>query len=68
VKGRTQLPEIVNRYMKGEFEIDSFITHRFKFSEINQSFKVLHEGDCIRAVMYFDGYEKEGEDIKKIEN
>jgi len=53
VKGRSQLPGYVDRYMKGEIEIDSFITHKFKFDDINKSFDALFSGDCIRAVMYY---------------
>lgn len=52
VKGRTQLPEFIDRYNKGELKIDEFITHRFDFDKINDSFDALHSGDCIRAVMY----------------
>lgn len=51
-KGRTELPKYVEKYMKGELEIDSFITHRFKFDDINKSFEALHSGDSIRGVMY----------------
>merc|ERR1711965_177002 len=31
VKGRTQLPDYVDRYMKGELKIDEFITHNMPF-------------------------------------
>ena len=52
VKGRTQLPELVDRYLKGEIEVDPFVTHTFPFDQINSSFEALHHGDCLRAVMY----------------
>jgi S-(hydroxymethyl)glutathione dehydrogenase/alcohol dehydrogenase len=52
VKGRSQLPEYVAKYMKGEIEVDAFVTHKFKFEEINEAFHALHGGDCLRGVMY----------------
>lgn len=52
VKGRTQLPEYIEKYNKGDLKIDELITHKFDFDEINKSFEALHGGDCIRAVMY----------------
>src|SRR6478735_3727560 len=44
VKGRTQLPNYVERYMKGEIKIDEFITHEMPFEKINEAFDLLHEG------------------------
>ncbi|KAG5363414.1 S-(hydroxymethyl)glutathione dehydrogenase [Yarrowia sp. B02] len=51
VKGRTQLPEIVERYKNGSFEIDNFITHSKPLKDINSAFTDLHKGDCIRTVV-----------------
>jgi len=58
VKGRTELPGLVDRYMKKEIEVDAFITHHYKLDEINDAFHVLHEGDCLRAVMYHGDFQK----------
>lgn len=52
VRGRTQLPDYIEKYKKGDLKVDEFITHRFDFDDINKSFEALHSGDCIRAVMY----------------
>jgi S-(hydroxymethyl)glutathione dehydrogenase/alcohol dehydrogenase len=53
VKGRTQLPGLIDIYKKGDLKIDELITHTFDFDDINKSFDALHGGDCIRAVMYY---------------
>lgn len=53
VKGRSELPAIVDDYMKGELKVDEFITHRYPLDEINSSFDVMHAGKSIRAVVEF---------------
>jgi S-(hydroxymethyl)glutathione dehydrogenase/alcohol dehydrogenase len=54
VKGRTELPEYVERYLNGEFKLSDFITHKMKLSDINEAFNVLHQGKSIRTVIEFD--------------
>ena len=53
VKGRSQLPDYVEGYMKGQIKIDEFITHNMKFEQINEAFELLHEGKSIRTVLHF---------------
>ena len=53
VKGRTQLPGYVERYMNGEINIDDFVTHNMPFEDINKAFKLLHDGEAIRSVLHF---------------
>jgi S-(hydroxymethyl)glutathione dehydrogenase/alcohol dehydrogenase len=55
VKGRTELPGYVERYMKGEIKIDPMVTHTFNLDEINQAFDLMHEGKSIRSVVLFLG-------------
>jgi Zn-dependent alcohol dehydrogenase len=54
VKGRSELPDFVERYMSGEIQIDPFITHTYKLQDINKAFQVMHEGKSIRSVILFD--------------
>ncbi|MFT6985645.1 MAG: S-(hydroxymethyl)glutathione dehydrogenase/alcohol dehydrogenase [Psychromonas sp.] len=54
VKGRSQLPDIVNRYMAGEFALDDFITHTMGLDKINDAFDLMHQGKSIRSVIHFD--------------
>ncbi|KIK65584.1 hypothetical protein GYMLUDRAFT_194288 [Collybiopsis luxurians FD-317 M1] len=51
VKGRTEIPGLVEDYLKGKVKIDEYITHHRKFLEINDGFHDMHGGDCIRCVV-----------------
>lgn len=54
VKGRTELPDYVNRYLKGEFKISDFITHNMPLENINHAFELMHQGESIRSVIHFN--------------
>jgi len=53
VKGRSQLPGMVDQYMAGEINIDSMITHTMGLEDINKAFDLMHEGSSIRSVVHF---------------
>jgi len=53
VKGRSQLPGYVDRYLKGEIRIDDYITHSFGLEDINRAFDLMHRGESIRSVVRF---------------
>ena len=53
VRGRTELPGYVDRYMSGELKIDPIITHNLPFDQINHAFDLMHEGKSIRAVLHY---------------
>ena len=53
VKGRSQLPGYVERYLSGEIKIDPMITHTFPLERINEAFDLMHEGESIRSVITF---------------
>lgn len=53
VKGRSELPGYVERYMNGELKIDDFITHNMPFDQINEAFDLLHAGQSIRTVLHY---------------
>ncbi|WP_288372708.1 S-(hydroxymethyl)glutathione dehydrogenase/class III alcohol dehydrogenase [uncultured Marinobacter sp.] len=54
VKGRSELPGIVERYMQGEFKLNDFITHTMGLEDINKAFGLMHEGKSIRTVIHYD--------------
>jgi S-(hydroxymethyl)glutathione dehydrogenase/alcohol dehydrogenase len=53
VKGRSELPGYVDKYMAGEIEIDSMVTHQLPLDDINKAFDLMHEGASIRSVVSF---------------
>ncbi|MBN7770014.1 S-(hydroxymethyl)glutathione dehydrogenase/class III alcohol dehydrogenase [Marinobacter daepoensis] len=54
VKGRSELPGIVEQYLRGEFKLNDFITHTMGLEDINEAFELMHEGKSIRSVIHFD--------------
>jgi len=54
VKGRSELPNYVERYLAGEFKLDDFITHTMSLEKINEAFDLMHEGKSIRSVIHMD--------------
>ncbi|KAI5405744.1 hypothetical protein KIW84_052490 [Lathyrus oleraceus] len=50
-KPRTDLPNVVEKYMKGELELEKFITHTVPFSEINKAFDYMLKGESIRCII-----------------
>jgi S-(hydroxymethyl)glutathione dehydrogenase/alcohol dehydrogenase len=53
VKGRSQLPGYVERYLKGELKVDEFVTETLPLEQINHAFELMHEGKVVRSVIRF---------------
>src|SRR5918994_386035 len=53
VKGREGVPELVDRYLAGDIDVDPFISHRIKLDEVNRGFELMEEQDGIRSVIAF---------------
>ncbi len=53
VKGRSELPGIVQQYLNGEFGLQEFITHTMELEAINDAFDLMHKGESIRSVIRF---------------
>ena len=53
VKGRSQLPGYVEKYLTGEIKLDPMITHTLPLERINEAFDLMHEGKSIRSVIEF---------------
>jgi S-(hydroxymethyl)glutathione dehydrogenase/alcohol dehydrogenase len=53
VRGRTEVPKIVDWYMEGKIEIDPMITHTLTLDTINKGFDLMHAGESIRSVVVY---------------
>ena len=53
VKGRSQLPGMVEQAMRGEIRLDPFITHELPLERINEAFDLMHKGESIRSVVVY---------------
>jgi len=53
VKGRSQLPGYVEKYLAGEIKVEPLITHTLPLERINEAFDLMHAGKSIRSVIKF---------------
>jgi S-(hydroxymethyl)glutathione dehydrogenase/alcohol dehydrogenase len=53
VKGRTELPGYVDRYMAGDIKLDELVTFEMPIEEINTAFQHMKDGKSIRSVVTF---------------
>jgi len=51
VKGRSELPGMVQDAMAGKIQLEPFVTHTMPLNEINRAFDLMHEGKSIRSVV-----------------
>jgi S-(hydroxymethyl)glutathione dehydrogenase/alcohol dehydrogenase len=53
VKGRDQVPLLVQRYLDGDIDVDAFLSHRITLDEVNEGFERMEAQDGIRSVIDF---------------
>jgi S-(hydroxymethyl)glutathione dehydrogenase/alcohol dehydrogenase len=53
IRGRTQLPMLVDWYMEGKIVVDELITHTLPLAKINEAFDLMRRGESIRTVIAF---------------
>jgi S-(hydroxymethyl)glutathione dehydrogenase/alcohol dehydrogenase len=53
VKGRDGVPLLVERWLAGDIDVDSFISHRLTLDEVNRGFLLMEAQDGIRSVIEF---------------
>ena len=54
VKGRDQVPQLVERALAGEIDVEPFISHRLRLDDVNRGFELMEAQDGIRSVVDFD--------------
>ena len=53
VKGRDQVPQLVDRWLAGEIDVEPFVSHRLTLDEVNRGFELMEVQDGIRSVISF---------------
>jgi S-(hydroxymethyl)glutathione dehydrogenase/alcohol dehydrogenase len=53
VKGREQVPQLVQRYLDGDIDVDPFISHHLTLDEVNRGFELMQAQDGIRSVIRY---------------
>ena len=53
VKGRDQVPELVDRYLRGEIDVAPLVSHKLTLDEVNRGFDLMQAQDGIRSVIAF---------------
>jgi S-(hydroxymethyl)glutathione dehydrogenase/alcohol dehydrogenase len=51
VKGRDGVPRLVERWLAGEIDVDSFVSHRLTLADVNRGFELMEHQDGIRSVI-----------------
>ena len=54
VKGRDQVPHLVERWLAGDIDVESFVSHRLTLDEVNRGFELMEVQDGIRSVISFE--------------
>jgi S-(hydroxymethyl)glutathione dehydrogenase / alcohol dehydrogenase len=53
VKGRDQVPQLVDLWLAGEIDVDPFVSHRIRLVDVNQGFELMEAQNGIRSVVDF---------------
>jgi S-(hydroxymethyl)glutathione dehydrogenase/alcohol dehydrogenase len=53
VKGRDQVPQLVDRWLAGEIDVEPFVSHKLSLDEVNHGFELMEAQDGIRSVIDF---------------
>jgi len=54
IKGRDEVPQLVDRWLAGEIDVEPFLSHRLTLDEVNRGFELMEAQDGIRSVISFD--------------
>jgi S-(hydroxymethyl)glutathione dehydrogenase/alcohol dehydrogenase len=53
VKGRDQVPQLVDRWLAGEIDVERFVSHKLTLDDVNRGFELMEARDGIRSVIDF---------------
>ena len=52
-KGRDRVPELVDRYLAGELDLESLVTRRISLGEVNDAFAAMDRHEGVRTVITY---------------
>lgn len=56
-KSRTEVPVLVQRVMRNELPVDTYVTHKMQgLEKVNEAVDALHSGECLRAIVKISDY------------
>jgi S-(hydroxymethyl)glutathione dehydrogenase / alcohol dehydrogenase len=53
VKGRDQVPALVERWLAGDIDVEPFVSHTMGLDDVNRAFELMERQDGIRSVLTF---------------
>ena len=53
LKGREQVPQLVDRWLAGEIDVRPLLSHELSLDEVNRGFELMEAQDGIRSVIRF---------------
>jgi S-(hydroxymethyl)glutathione dehydrogenase/alcohol dehydrogenase len=53
IKGRDEVPQLVDRWLAGEIDVDPFLSHTLTLDDVNRGFELMEAQDGIRSVISF---------------
>jgi S-(hydroxymethyl)glutathione dehydrogenase/alcohol dehydrogenase len=54
VKGRSQVPLLVDRWLAGDVDVPALLSHQLTLDEVNRGFELMEAQDGIRSIINFD--------------
>src|SRR5579871_4394110 len=53
LKGRDEVPKLVERWLAGEIDVEPFVSHMLTLEDVNRGFELMEAQDGIRSVIAF---------------
>ena len=47
------MPQLVDRWLAGEIDVESLLSHRLALDEVNRGFELMEAQDGVRSVIAF---------------
>ncbi|XP_019190372.1 PREDICTED: alcohol dehydrogenase-like 1 [Ipomoea nil] len=54
INAKTDIPELAEKYLKNELNLEGFKTHEVKFEDIMQAFELLEQKKSLRCIIWMD--------------